>query len=210
MSDNQSLNLRGQDQDNGQPKYNTAKMSDGKVINLRGQDQDDGQPKYHILARGSNSADSTPEKPRGPSTRSSPERLELPGLSRGSTPASRPPTRNGKPLDPTAAPFQHQYDDVASQQQKVSSASPSQSSQQGDSSFTTYAQYLENERVANYRKISRIEDERDREEAFSDYIWDQHVDWSAEDLRKEKEQKELEERRQRFGKHSHSRQNSEK
>ncbi|KAH7193823.1 uncharacterized protein B0J16DRAFT_317483 [Fusarium flagelliforme] len=209
MSDNRSLNLRGQDQDNGQPKYNTAKMSDGKVLNLRGQGQDNGQPQY-LLVRGSNSANSTPEKSQGPSTRSSPERLELPGLSRGSTPASRPPTRNGKILDPTAAPFQHQYDDVASQQRKINSSSPSQSSQQGDTSFSSYAEYLESERVGNYRKISEIEDDRDREDAFSDYIWDQHVDWSAEDLRKEKEQQELEERRQRFGKHSHSRENSKK
>ncbi|KAJ4122742.1 hypothetical protein NW768_010184 [Fusarium equiseti] len=208
MSGNRSLNLRGQDQDSSRPKY-AATMSDGKVLNLRGQGQDSSQPQY-LLVRGSNSTDSTPEKLQGPSTRSSPERLELPGLSRGSTPASRPPTRNGKPLDPTAMPFQHQYDDVASQQQKVHSSSPSQSSQQRDTSFSSYSQFLENERVGNYREISEIEDERDREEAFSDYIWKQHVEWSAEDLRKEKERNELEERRQRFGKHSHSRENSKK
>ncbi|KAL6922304.1 hypothetical protein FSST1_006330 [Fusarium sambucinum] len=59
----------------------------------------------------------------------------------------------------------------------------------------------EDKRAQRLREINAIEDERDREDAMNDFIWEQHTEWSAEDLAKEKEEKELEERRQKFGRH---------
>jgi hypothetical protein len=59
----------------------------------------------------------------------------------------------------------------------------------------------EEKRAARLREIRSIEDERDREEAMNDFIWDQHVEWTAEDLAEEKKEMELEERRQKFGQH---------
>ncbi|CEI67454.1 unnamed protein product [Fusarium venenatum] len=59
----------------------------------------------------------------------------------------------------------------------------------------------EERRAQRLREIKSIEDERDRENAMNDFIWEMHTEWSAKDLAKEKEEKELEERRQKFGRH---------
>ncbi|KAG8677590.1 hypothetical protein FPOAC2_03724 [Fusarium poae] len=58
---------------------------------------------------------------------------------------------------------------------------------------------LKEKRAERLRQINAIEDSRDREDAMNDFIWEQHTEWSAEDLAREKEEKELEERRQKFG-----------
>ncbi|RGP70138.1 hypothetical protein FSPOR_4250 [Fusarium sporotrichioides] len=60
---------------------------------------------------------------------------------------------------------------------------------------------IEEQRAERLRQINLIEDFLDREEAMNDFIWEQHTEWSAEDLAKEKEEKELEERRQKYGRY---------
>ncbi|KAL5584453.1 hypothetical protein FOVSG1_013842 [Fusarium oxysporum f. sp. vasinfectum] len=50
-----------------------------------------------------------------------------------------------------------------------------------------------------YSQILAIEDERDREDAINDFYYKQARPWTDEDTRREKEERELEERKRRFG-----------
>jgi hypothetical protein len=58
----------------------------------------------------------------------------------------------------------------------------------------------EAQRANRLRYINQIEDDRDREEAIKDFIFDQVTPWTSEDLAREKEELELKRREELFGK----------
>ncbi|KAM0187217.1 hypothetical protein ACHAPA_006337 [Fusarium lateritium] len=69
----------------------------------------------------------------------------------------------------------------------------------------TYAQLVplegsaEAQHADRLRYINQIEDDLDREEAMSDFIWDQATNWTPEALAREKEELELKKREEFFG-----------
>ncbi|SPJ70612.1 uncharacterized protein FTOL_00340 [Fusarium torulosum] len=60
--------------------------------------------------------------------------------------------------------------------------------------------FPEAQRANRLRYINQIEDDRDREEAMNDFIFDQATPWTHEDLAREKEELELKRREELFGK----------
>lgn len=161
------------------------------------------QGQQGLALRGSGTGSSDGKSPSGTS-----QRLHLRGLSDATTP---PPTRPGSssssrtPIPRSFNPEASEFSPTVSVNSTPRSAYASPTDANGVES--SVQRYLAAQRENRLRQINQIEDERDREEAMNDFIWNQHTEWSAEDLAKEKEEKELQERREKFG---HNRQNSRK
>ncbi|CEF75905.1 hypothetical protein FGSG_13767 [Fusarium graminearum PH-1] len=152
-----------------------------------------GQEKKLLYLRGSNPEYSNTMPPTGP-------RLYLRGMSNrsdetdqdrgdGKSPRGK---SSGNPSTPNRrSTFNPQADPFT----PTTSSSSTDPSSAGSSAKKPSVQDQREERL---RQINLIEDERDREDAMNDFIWDQHTDWTAEELEREKEELELEERRRRF------------
>ncbi|KAF5663739.1 hypothetical protein FHETE_7444 [Fusarium heterosporum] len=61
--------------------------------------------------------------------------------------------------------------------------------------------FVQSERANKFRSVIEIEDDRDREEAMNDFIFDQATPWALEDEAREKEKRELNRRQERLGHH---------
>ncbi|KAM0397767.1 hypothetical protein ACHAQC_003428 [Fusarium culmorum] len=152
-----------------------------------------GQEKKLLYLRGTDPEYSNTMPPTGP-------RLHLRGMSNrsdetdqdrgdGKSPRGK---SSGNPSTPNRRSTFNPHAETFTPTTSSSSTDPSSA----DSSAKKLSiRYQREERL---RQINLIEDERDREDAMNDFIWDQHTNWTAEELEKEKEELELEERRRRF------------
>ncbi|KAM0352338.1 hypothetical protein ACHAPU_002003 [Fusarium lateritium] len=67
--------------------------------------------------------------------------------------------------------------------------------------FHGYDDFVQAERANKLRSVNKIEDDRDREEAMNDFIFDQATPWTPKDEAWDKEEKELNRRQKRFGRY---------
>jgi hypothetical protein len=162
-----------------------------------------GQKRLTLRGLDTGSSGSIGDKsPSGKFSSATSQNLYLRGMSDPKTPSPVSPGSSNTPIPRSVPSFNPEAAEFSPTVSSVNTPRSAFSSPADPNSVESSVQkYREAQREDRLRQINMIEDDLDREEAMNDFIWDQHTEWSSEDLAKEKEEKELEERREKYGHH---------
>lgn len=152
-----------------------------------------GQQKKLLYLRGTGPEYSNTMPPTGP-------RLHLRGMSNRSDEADQDrgdgKSPRGKSSGNPSTPYRRSTFNPQAEPFTPTASSSSTEPSSADSSAKKPS--TQDQREEQLRQINLIEDERDREHAMNDFLWDQSTDWTGEQLEEEKKKLDLEERKQRL------------
>ncbi|KAF4991009.1 hypothetical protein FGRMN_8130 [Fusarium graminum] len=187
----------------GRPLHGSIRLSDGSVF-------PESPPGFAEAHRGTRSlynptienilslSDSSSESAEDNSSPSvTPNRLHL----RGHDSPTSPPVGRSQPSTP---PARNALVSIFNPEATEFSPCPSAvSSPRGSHAQPVHGcdTFVQAERANKLRSVNKIEDDRDREEAMNDFIFDQATPWIPEDEVWEKERRKLNRHHERLGRH---------